>query len=173
MAAIKYIKRTVALDGSNISEALPASFFNSESSAHTFIIAGERDKAAVAFTGSVSATFLNANDAVVPLTGSIVDGAAVVTLSNPCYALSGRFTLTIDVNGATVYECQSRIKRRSSGTAYDPNDEISVAALSAEIAEMRTATAAANTATANANAAYNRLINYAPSVQGTTLILPT
>lgn len=62
---------------------------------------------------------------------------------------------------------------RNSGTAYDPNDEISVAALSAEIAEMRTATAAANTATANANAAYNRLINYAPSVQGTTLILPT
>lgn len=158
MAAIKFIKRTVALDGSNITEQLPASFFNSESSAHTFIIAGERDGAAVAFTGnSVSAAFLNANDAVVSLTGSIVDGAAVVTLSNACYALSGRFTLTIDVNGATVYECQSRIKRRSSGTAYDPSGEISVAALSAEIAEMRTATAAANTAAQNANNAANQI----------------
>lgn len=117
MAAIKYIKRTVALDGNSISETLPASFFNSESSAHTFIIAGERDGETVAFTGSVSATFLNANDADVSLTGSIVDGAAVVTLSNDCYALPGRFTLSIDVNGATVYECQSRIKRRSSGKA--------------------------------------------------------
>ena len=156
MAAIKFIKRTVALDGSNITEQLPASFFNSENTAHTFIIAGVRDNAAVSFSGaSVSATFLNANDAVVQLTGSVVDGAAVVTLSNDCYALSGRFTLTIDVNGATVYECQSRIKRRSSGTAYDPTGEISVAALSAEIAEMRTATAAANTATTAANTAAN------------------
>lgn len=157
MAAIKYIKRTVALDGSNITEQLPTSFFNSESSAHTFIIAGERDGAAVAFTGSVSATFLNANDAVVPLTGSIVDGAAVVTLSNACYALSGRFTLTIDVNGATVYECNSRIKRRSSGTAYDPDDELSVATLNAEIAEMRTATAAANAAATTATDAANSI----------------
>ena len=156
MAAIKFIKRTVALDGSNITEQLPASFFNSENTAHTFIISGVRDNAAVSFSGaSVSATFLNANDAVVQLTGSVVDGAAVVTLSNDCYALSGRFTLTIDVNGATVYECQSRIKRRSSGTAYDPTGEISVAALSAEIAEMRTATAAAITATTAANTAAN------------------
>ena len=156
MAAIKFIKRTVALDGSNITEQLPASFFNSENTAHTFIIAGVRDNAAVSFSGaSVSATFLNANDAVVQLTGSVVDGAAVVTLSNDCYALSGRFTLTIDVNGATVYECQSRIKRRSSGTAYDPSGEISVATLSAEIAEMRTATAAATTATTAANTAAN------------------
>lgn len=166
MAAIKYIKRTLALDGNSISEQLPASFFNGENTAHTFIIAAMRGGESIALSGAVSATFLNANDAVVTITGSIVDGAAVVTLSNNCYALSGRFTLTIDVNGATVYECQSRIKRRSSSTAYDPNDEISVAALSAEIAEMRTATA-------NANAAYNRLINYAPSVQDTTLILPT
>lgn len=150
MAAIKNIKRTVALDGNSISEQLPASFFNSESTAHTFIIAGVRGGESVAFTGAVSATFLNANDAVVLVTGSIVDGAAVVTLSNDCYALSGRFTLTIDVNGATVYECQSRIKRRSSGTAYDPSGEISVATLSAEIAAMQEATAAANTAANNA-----------------------
>ena len=154
MAAIKYIKRTVALDGSSISEPLPASFFNSESSAHTFIIAGQRDGAAVAFTGAVSAIFHNPNDVDVLLdTCSIVDGAAVVTLTDDCYALSGRFTLTIDVNGATVYECQSRIKRRSSGTAYDPNDELTVAALSAEIAAMRTATAAANTAATAADTA--------------------
>lgn len=153
MAAIKFIRRTVALDGNSISEQLPASFFNSENTAHTFIIAATRGGEPLTLTGTVSATFLNPNDAVVVITGSIVDGAAVVTLSSPCYALSGRFILTIDVNGATVYECQSRIKRRSSGTAYDPDDEISIAALSAEIAAMRQATAAANSAASTANSA--------------------
>ena len=173
MAAIKYIKRTVALDGGPVNDPSPNSFFDGEQGAHTFIIAATRGGEQLTLSGAVSATFLNTNDAVVSLIGSIVDGAAVVTLSNACYALSGRFTLTIDVAGATVYESQSRIKRRSSSTAYDPSGEISVAALSAEIAEMKAATTAANTATANANAAYNRLINYAPSVSDTTLILPT
>ena len=173
MAAIKLIKRTVALDGGSVTDPSPNSFFDGEQGAHTFIIAAMRGGQPLMLSGAVSATFLNPNDAVVPVTGSIVDGAAVVTLSDNCYALSGRFTLAIDVNGATVYACQSRVKRRSSSKAYDPTGEISVATLSALIAEMRTATAAANTATANANAAYNRLINYAPSVSDTTLILPT
>ena len=164
MAAIKFIKRTVALDGNSISEQLPASFFNGENTAHTFIIAAMRGGESIALSGAVSATFLNANDAVVTITGSIVDGAAVVTLSNDCYALSGRFTLTIDVNGATVYECQSRIKRRSSSTAYDPTGEISVATLSALIAEMRTATATANAAAATANAAANSAAGYVDAV---------
>ena len=137
MAAIKYIKRTVALDGNSISEQLPASFFNNENTAHTFIIVAMRGGQPLTLSGAVSATFLNANDAVVLVSGSIVDGAAVVTLSSPCYALSGRFTLTIDVNGATVYECQSRVKRRTSGVIYDPNDELTVAALSQVVAEMR------------------------------------
>lgn len=153
MAAIKYIKRTVALDGGSVSDPSPNAFFDGEQGAHTFIIAAMRGGEPFMLSGAVSATFLNANDAVVTITGSIVDGAAVVTLSNPCYELSGRFTLTIDVNGATVYECQSRIKRRSSGTAYDPNNELTVAALSAEIAAMRTATAAANTAATAADTA--------------------
>ena len=137
MAAIKFIKRTVALDGNSISEQLPASFFNNEASAHTFIIAAMRGGEPLMLSGAVSGVFLNPNDAAIPLSGSIVDGAAVLTLSDNCYALSGRFTLTIDVAGATVYECNSRIKRRSSGTAYDPDDELSVATLSQVIAEMR------------------------------------
>lgn len=155
MAAIKFIKRKVSLDGNSISEQLPASFFNGENTAHTFIIAAMRGGEAVTFPSNagVSGIFLNKNDAVVSLTGSVVDGAAVVTLSSNCYALDGRFTLTIDVNGATVYECQSRIKRRSSSTAYDPSGEISVAAIAAEIAAMRAATTAANTAATAANSA--------------------
>lgn len=155
MAAIKFIKRVMALDGGSVSDPSPNAFFDGEQGAHTFIIAAMRGGEPLTLSGSVSATFLNPNDAVVSLSGSIVSGAAVVTLTDACYALSGRFTLTISVNGAVVYECQSRIKRRSSSVIYDPSGEISAAALTAEIAEMRTATAAANTATTAANTAAN------------------
>lgn len=146
MAAIKYIKRTVSLDGCSVSDPSPNAFFDGEQGAHTFIIALMRggEPLMLTNTDAVSGAFLNPNNATIALTGSIVNGAAVLTLSDDCYALSGRFTLTIDVNGATVYECQSRVRRRSSTTAYDPTGEISVAALSAEIAEMRAATAAAS-----------------------------
>lgn len=153
MAELKYIQRTVALDGSDVMDPSPNSFFDGEKAAHTFIITATRGGEALMLTGAVSATFLNPHDAVVPVTGSIVDGAAVVTLNNDCYALSGPFTLTIDVAGVTVYACRSRVRRRSSSTAYDPSGEISVATLSALIAEMRTATAAANTAATAANTA--------------------
>lgn len=155
MAAIKFIKRVMALDGGSVSDPSPNAFFDGEQGAHTFIIAAMRGGEPLTLSGAVSATFLNPNDAVVSLSGSIVSGAAVVTLTDACYALSGRFTLTISVNGAVVYECQSRVRRRSSSTIYDPSGEISAATLSAEIAEMRTATAAANTATTAANTAAN------------------
>lgn len=146
MAAIKFIKRTVSLDGGPVSDPSPNAFFDGEQGAHTFIIAAMRGGEPLMLSGAVSGVFLNPNDAGIPLSGFIVDGAAVLTLSDNCYALSGRFTLTIDVNGATIYECQSRVRKRSSATAYDPTGEISVGRLAAEIAEMRTATAEANAA---------------------------
>lgn len=154
MAAIKYIKRTVSLDGSPISETLPATFFSGEQSAHTFIIAGKRDGEDVLFSGYASATFLNPNNEMVTgISSTIVDGTAVVTLSDACYHLEGRFILTISVNGAVVYECNSHIKRRVSGSAYDPSDVVpNLEELMAEISNMRTATAAANTAAEAASA---------------------
>lgn len=167
MAAIKYIKRTVALDGNSVSDVLPESLFDGEQTAHMFIIAAVRDGESLALSGAVTGIFLNANDQQVPLTGSVTSGAATLTLSNACYHVTGRFTLTISVAGAVVYKATGRISRRSSTTAYDPSGIIpNLDEIQAEIAAMRTATA-------NANTAYNRLINYAPSVEGTTLILPT
>lgn len=140
MADLKLIKRTVSLDGGSVSDPSPNAFFDGEQGAHTFIIAAMRGGEVYNFPGSatVSGTFLNPNDATVPLSGSVVDGCAVITLSNPCYELSGRFTLTIDVNGATIYECQSRVRRRSSSTVYDPSSEISVSVLIAEVNALRT-----------------------------------
>lgn len=153
MAAIKFIKRTVALDGGSIAETLPESLFDGEQTAHKFIISAVRGGEPLTLSGAVSATFLNANDAVVALSGSIESGAAAVTLSNACYDLSGRFTLAISVAGAVIYKATGRIVRRDSGTAYDPDDELTVAALSDEIAEMRSATDDANSAAAAANTA--------------------
>lgn len=153
MADLKHILRTVSLDGGSVSDPSPDAFFDGEQGAHTFIIAATRGGEPFLLSGAVSGVFLNPNDAAIALTGSIVDGAAVLTLSNACYALTGRFTLTINVQGATIYECKSRVRKRSSATAYDPDDELNVATLSAEIAAMRAATADANAAAANAESA--------------------
>lgn len=165
MAAIKFIKRTISLDGGPVTDPSPNAFFDGEQGAHTFIIAAVRDGQPLMLSGAVSAIFLTPNKTVISLTGSIVSGAAVVTLSDDCYALTGWFTFTIDVNGATIYECQSRVRRRSTSTIYDPSGEISAAALTAEIAEMRAATAAAITATAAANTAANNANTAAANVE--------
>ena len=165
MAAIKFIKRTISLDGGPVTDPSPNAFFDGEQAAHTFIIAAVRGGQPLTLSGAVSATFLTPNKTVIALTGSIVSGAAVVTLSDDCYALTGWFTFTIDVNGATIYECQSRVRRRSSSVIYDPTGEISAAALTAEIAEMRTATAAAATATTAANTAANNANTAAANVE--------
>ena len=151
--AIKYISRVVDLDGNSVSETLPASFFDGEQTAHMFTISARRGGQPVTLSGAVSATFLNANDTVVPLDGSISNGAAVVTLSDACYEVTGRFILTISVAGAVIYECNSRIKRRQSSTIYDPTGELSPASIAQDIADVEEATAAANTAAAAAEAA--------------------
>lgn len=153
MADLKHILRTVSLDGGSVSDPSPNAFFDGEQGAHTFIITATRGGEPFLLSGAVSGVFLNPNDAGIALTGSIVDGAAVLTLSNTCYALTGRFTLTINVQGATIYECRSRVRKRSSATAYDPDDELNVATLSAEIAAMRAATAAASAAAQDASTA--------------------
>ena len=178
MPAIKTIDRTVELGGnvaqSSFPDPVPAYFFNDETAAHIFVIHARKDGQPFSLTGNVSAVFLNDIGTTVTIsTGSIQDGAARVTLTDACYQVSGSFTLTISVSGAVVYECCGTIKRRSSSTAYDPTGEISIAALSTKISEMETATENAQTATTNANNAYTRLINYAPSVSETTLVLPT
>lgn len=146
--ALKIIKRTVALDGNSVTEALPSSYFDGETAAHQFVIRATRGGQAVSLSGTVAGVFLNANDETVPVTGgSIVDGAAVLTLSDACYHVNGRFTLSINVDGQTVYCCRSSITRRSSETTYDPSGVLpSISELLDAIGDMETATAAAEAA---------------------------
>lgn len=151
--AKKTIKRTVELGGNTASSSfpdpVPPYFFNDETEAHTFLIFARRDGQPFSFSDNevVSAYFLNDNNQIVPIIGSIVDGAACVTLSDGCYHVPGNFTLTISVSGAVIYECCSTIKCRSSDTAYDPTRIVpNLPEIQAEVAAMRTATAAATSA---------------------------
>lgn len=69
--------------------------FTGEEGAHTFEISGVGDAGTVALSGNVTGTLLAANNVNVPLTGSIQDGCAVVTLTRECYEVPGRFVLSI------------------------------------------------------------------------------
>lgn len=69
--------------------------FTGEVNAHTFEISGVNDAGTVALSGNVTGTMLAANNVNVPLTGSIQDGCAVVTLTDECYEVPGRFVLSI------------------------------------------------------------------------------
>lgn len=158
MPAIKIIKRTVELGGNtaqnSFPDPIPASFFNDEVDAHMFLISARQDGQPFSFTTeAVSACFLNDNNQTIPITGSVLNGAACITLSNECYHVPGSFTLTISVSGAVIYECRGTIKLRSSATAYDPTGAFDVAVLASEVASMRTATSAARTAASAANSA--------------------
>jgi hypothetical protein len=84
--------------------------FTDEAGAHTFRISAEdSDGNPVAFTGDVSGRFLAPDDAVYDLTGSInADGEAEVTLDADCYAVPGRFILSVyvtDGDTSTVVYC--------------------------------------------------------------------
>ena len=169
--ALKYISRVVDLDGNSVTEPLPASFFDGEQTAHMFTISARRGGQPVTLSGTVSATFFNANDSVVTLTGSISNGAAVVTLSNACYEVSGRFILTVSVAGAVIYECNSRIKRRQSSTIYDPTGELSPASIAQDIAAVVAATEDAEEATTAANNAVAGINGAFADITGNELLL--
>lgn len=82
--------------GQVIVDNLTGTAFTGESGAHTFRISGvDAHQAAVDITGTITAKFLAANNVQVPLTGALEDGAAVVTLTEACYQIPGRYVLSI------------------------------------------------------------------------------
>ena len=97
------IKRTVSLDAPLAVEALHGVAFMAEHAAHKFTIACYQDGSHVSLTGSVTARFLQADGTTVDLpsqdfpdlTGIDANGDAFVILHQLCYAVSGRFQLSI------------------------------------------------------------------------------
>ena len=77
-------------------EDLRGMVFQAESGGHTFEISGINDaNEAVSLSGTVAGVFMRPDNADIALTGESVDGVASVTLSEDCYAVNGRFMLTI------------------------------------------------------------------------------
>lgn len=118
------IERNANLNGPIIPDTLNGVLNGSEIDAHKFIVTATRDGAQIALTGTVTASFLRADGAEVVLTGEIKGGAATVTLAQSCYAVPGRFDLTIFVTAdgvkTGVYACTGGVRNTTSGTIIDP-----------------------------------------------------
>ena len=153
--AAKYIRRIVALDGNPPAEQLPGALYKGESGAHVFVIICRRGAQALALNGSVSAEFVNGSEATISLTGSVVDGAAVLPLGPDCYGEAGPFRLTIfhaDGNEkSAIYRAEGRVDLSGTDTAYVPSGTIaSLAELQRLIEEARNSIPADYSALANA-----------------------
>lgn len=160
----RIITRTVPVNGMLFSEHLPGMAYQGEQNAHRFVIHAVDDSAPVTLSGSVLAEFVRADGITVPVTGSIADGAAVVTLSGDCYVAIGRAELTIFVtaSGATtaVYHAVTSVTRTRTDAVADQHGLIDLPALQARFEDMgeaisdaEAAAVAANQAAAAANAA--------------------
>lgn len=155
---VKVLPYSVHLDEPIVKTPLPTLFATEDKAAHRFELTLYTGGAPLDLAGAgVTAYFIrHADRATVPITGSIEGGKAVVVLSDACYALPGKFTLTIKISSGSVREAvffgEGGVTRSRTDSMVDPDDVIpSIDELLAQITAMETATAAANTAAGNAN----------------------
>lgn len=125
---IREITALANMDGFGLPSPISGVLFGGEDQAHKFII---RREDGTAFAGTVTAKFLRyADDVTVPLTGSIEDGAATVTLIENCYMRPGRFKLTMYVTESesttAVYCCMGTVDRTDGQQTIDPSGEINL-----------------------------------------------
>ena len=70
--------------------------YQGENLAHTINVSGKTATGtAVNVTGTIKGVYLGENNVSVPLTGSVNDGVASLTLTDDCYAIPGKFILSI------------------------------------------------------------------------------
>ena len=149
--AVITIRKTASLDGVGRPEMLPGVLYADEKLAHRFVITGVRDGGAVGLTGSVIAYFVRSDRQTVALEGECSGGAAVVELARSCYAVEGKFHLTIYVvSGDTqtaVYSAFGTVVNTSTDAIVDPSHIVpDIAEIAEMYADVQTATAAANDA---------------------------
>lgn len=125
---IREIRALANMDGFGLPCPISGVLFGGEDQAHKFIISREDGQA---ITGTVAVKFLRyADDVTVPLTGSIEDGAATVTLNESCYLRPGRFKLTMYVTESesttAVYCCMGTVDRTDGQRTVDPGSEITL-----------------------------------------------
>lgn len=108
----------------------------------------------VTLTAGITGYFIRPDEATVVIVGEIQGNRAWIDLPSSCYIKTGPFSVVIKNGSTTIGACSGYIRRSTTDEIVDPGHVIpSLEELLAEIANMRTATAAANTATAGANAA--------------------
>ena len=128
-------------------EDLTGMAFQAEADGHTFEISGIDDTgAAVELSGTVSGVFRRPDNADIALTGSASDGVVSVTLSEDCYAVPGRFGLTVFVTSnsqkVAVYACVGTVAVSSTGNVAGDtpaNVEDLIDDINAAIADLNTA----------------------------------
>lgn len=122
--AVITIERTVDLDRLGRPEQAQGTLYVQEDQAHKFVISAKSKGETTALTGTVSASFVRPDQQTVALVGEIEDGCAAVTLSIACYAVTGRFSLTVFVTagGATlaVYSLTGNVKATGTGAVVNP-----------------------------------------------------
>lgn len=151
--AVNIIKRTWHQNQMVKIEPLNGFAFQAESGGHTFQISGIDDSGnAVPISGTIAGVFLRPDNTDVALTGSASGGVASVTLKAECYAVPGRFLLTVYAtsgsNKGTIYAAMGTVSRTSSG-AVSPAASSDVVDLVNRI----------NAATATIPASYTTLLN--------------
>lgn len=87
-------------------EDLSGFAFQAENGGHTFEIGGmDDDGNTVALSGTVAGVFRRPDNADIALTGTASDGVVSVTLTTDCYAVPGRFGLTIFTTANSQKTC--------------------------------------------------------------------
>lgn len=120
------IRRSWRIGAMLKADDLTGHIFIGEKNAHEFIIyAVDESGEQVPITGTITASCLRADGGTVWISnGSIVDGEAHVTLSEQCYAIPGRFVVSIFVTNGDATVCIycgiGDASRNQSDTAIDP-----------------------------------------------------
>lgn len=152
-------------------EDLTGMVFQAESGGHTFEIRGIDDTgAAVELSGTVSGVFRRPDNADIALTGSASEGVVSVTLSEDCYAVPGRFGLTIFVTSnsqkVAVYACVGTVAVSSTGNVAGDTP----ASVEDLIDDINAAIADLNSAIGQIPASYaNVMAAIAPTYSGSAL----
>lgn len=108
----------------------------------------------VTLVNGITAYFIRADEGTLIITGQTQGNRGWVDLPASAYVKTGPFSLVIKNGLTTIGACTGYVYRSTTDEIIDPGHVIpSLEELLAEIANMRTATAAANTATGAANTA--------------------
>lgn len=124
-------------------ESLHGMAFQAEDGGHVFEISGVNDAGeAVPLSGTVAGVFMRPDRADIALTGTASGGVASVKLTDDCYAVPGRFGLTIfvteDGKKTAVYAAVGTVSRTSGGGVAGDTPQSVVDLINAIAAAMAT-----------------------------------